>query len=170
MHEQETVSTPRSLAISAGHLTVAYSAELGRLLVANRGDRRKALAAGFTELTNRKALQPEEATELAAIMEMFFDAPDGKDPKLASRASAYFNKLSLHAGSSPTALAIASVVTSLTSGAGGEGRTAISTGDVVFGGFGAAVGAAIGGAIGGPIGAGIGAVAGAAVGECIGRG
>ena len=100
----------RSLAISAGHLTLAVRAELGRVLVANGGDRRKALAAGFTELATRKALQTKEATELAAIMEMFFDAPNGNDPKLAQRARTYFNMLTLDPSSSCTALAIASVI------------------------------------------------------------
>ena len=85
----------RGLAMSAGHVTVAMRAELGRLLAASRGDRRKALAAGLTELHNRKILHAKEATELAAIMEMFFDAPDGQDPKLAKRASTYFHTLSL---------------------------------------------------------------------------
>jgi hypothetical protein len=77
----------RGLAMSAGHLTVAMRAELGRLLAASRGDRRKALAAGLAELHNRKILHAKEATELAAIMEMFFDAPDGQDAKLPKRAS-----------------------------------------------------------------------------------
>jgi len=165
----------RSLAMSAGHLTRAVSAELGRLLVANGGDRRKALAAGFGELVTRKALQTTEATELAAIMEMFFDAPHGDDPKLAQRASTYFDVLTLDPGSSSAALAIASVISSLTSptkarGAGSQQTAAVSTGDVIGGGFGAVVGAGIGFGFGGPIGAGIGAVVGGAVGVCIEEG
>jgi hypothetical protein len=112
---QDTVLATRSLAMSAGHLTLAVSAELGRLLVANGGDRRKALAAGFAELATRKTLHTTEATELAAIMEMFFDAPDGQDPKLAKRVSTYFQVLTLDPGSSPAALAIASIISSLTS-------------------------------------------------------
>ncbi|HMD97318.1 MAG TPA: hypothetical protein VKM93_08350 [Terriglobia bacterium] len=164
----------RSLAMSAGPLTLAVSAELGRLLVANGGDRRKALAAGFAELATRKTLHAKEATELAAIMEMFFNAPDGQDPKLAHRASTYFQVLILDPGSSPAALAIASVISSLTSptkaaGAGSPQTAAVSKGDAVFGGFGAVVGAGIGLGFGGPIGAGIGAVVGAAVGVCIER-
>jgi hypothetical protein len=165
---------PRSLAMSAGHITLAVSAELGRLLAAHGGDRRKALAAGFAELTTRKTIQPKEATELAAIMEMFFDAPHGQDSKLAKRASTYFHALVLDAGSSPAALAVASVITSLTSptkapdaGSTQKAAAAVSKGDVVFGGFGAVVGAGIGFGFGGPIGAGIGAAVGAAVGVCI---
>jgi hypothetical protein len=163
----------RWLATSAGHLTHAVRAELGRLLVKNGGDRRKALAAGFAELATRKTLHATEAKELAAIMEMFFNAPDGQDPKLAERASTYFNVLTLDAGSSPAALAIASVISSFTSSTKGTGSRhahAVSTGDAVFGGFGAVVGAGIGFGFGGPIGAGIGAVVGAAVGVCIEEG
>ena len=146
----------RGLAMSAGHVTVAMRAELGRLLAASRGDRRKALAAGLTELHNRKILHAKEATELAAIMEMFFDAPDGQDPKLAKRASTYFHTLSLDFDSSPAALAIASVISSLTApkaaGAGGTHVAAAASraGDAAFGGFGAVVGAGIGWGIGGP--------------------
>ena len=163
----------RSLAMSAGPLTLAVSAKLGRLLVANRGDRRKALAAGFAEMTTRKTLHAKESAELATIMEMFFNAPDGQDPVLAQRASTYFHALILDPGSSPAALAIASVISSLTSRtkAAGDGTpqtaAAVSKGDAVFGGFGAVVGAGIGFGFGGPIGAGIGAVVGAAVGVCI---
>jgi hypothetical protein len=102
----------RGVAMSAGHLTVAMRAELGRLLAASRGDKRKALAAGLSELHTRKILHAKEATELAAIMEMFFAAPDGHDPKLAHRASTYFQALSVDFDSSPAALAIASVITS----------------------------------------------------------
>ena len=127
--------------MSAGHLTVAMRAELGRLLAASRGDKRKALAAGLSELHNRKILHAKEATELAAIMEMFFAAPDGHDPKLAHRASTYFQALSVDFDSSPAALAIASVITSLTSpskaaGTGNPRAAAASrAGDAVFGGF-----------------------------------
>ena len=166
----------RGLAMSAGHVTVAMRAELGRLLAASRGDKRKALAAGLAELHNRKIVHAKEATELAAIMEMFFDAPDGQDSKLAKRASTYFHKLSLDFDSSPAALAIASVISSLTApkAAGGGGTHAAAAasrgGDAVFGGFGAVVGAGIGWGIGGPIGAGVGAVVGAAVGVCISEG
>ncbi len=166
----------RGLAMSAGHVTVAMRAELGRLLAASRGDKRKALAAGLAELHNRKIVHAKEATELAAIMEMFFDAPDGQDPKLAKRASTYFHTLSLDFDSSPAALAIASVISSLTAPkkAGGTGNpqaaAASRAGDAVFGGFGAVVGAGIGWGIGGPIGAGVGAVVGAAVGVCISEG
>jgi hypothetical protein len=166
----------RGLAMSAGHVTVAMRAELGRLLAASRGDKRKALAAGLAELHNRKILHAKEATELAAIMEMFFDAPDGQDPKLAKRASTYFHTLSLDFDSSPAALAIASVISSLTApkaaGAGGGTHVAAAAsraGDAAFGGFGAVVGAGIGWGIG-PIGAGVGAVVGAAVGVCISEG
>jgi hypothetical protein len=166
----------RGVAMSAGHLTVAMRAELGRLLAASRGDKRKALAAGLSELHTRKILHAKEATELAAIMEMFFDAPDGHDPKLAHRASTYFQALSVDFDSSPAALAIASVISSLTSpskaaGTGNPHAAAASrAGDAVFGGFGAVVGAGIGWGIGGPIGAGIGAVVGGAVGVCISEG
>ncbi len=162
--------------MSAGHVTVAMRAELGRLLAASRGDKRKALAAGLAELHNRKIVHAKEATELAAIMEMFFDAPDGQDPKLAKRASTYFHTLSLDFDSTPAALAIASVISSLTApkaaGAGGTHVAAAASrgGDAVFGGFGAVVGAGIGWGIGGPIGAGVGAVVGAAVGVCISEG
>lgn len=164
----------RSLAISAGQLSVAVSAELGRLLVANRGDRRKALAAGFTELTARKTLHAKEATELAAIMEMFFDSPDGQNSKLAMQASSYFHALIMDAGSSPAALAIASVITSLTSpsktpDSSKSQKVSVTKGDAAFGGFGAVVGAGIGFGFGGPIGAGIGAAVGAVVGVCIER-
>jgi hypothetical protein len=166
---------PRSLAISAGHLSAAVSAELGRLLVKNGGDRRKAVAAGFAELTSRKTISAKEGSELAAIMEMFFAAPDGQDSKLAKRANDYFHALILDNGSSPAALAICSVITSLTSASkvpAGASPTqgAVSKGDAVFGGTGAVIGAGIGFGIGGPIGAGVGAVVGAAVGVCIERG
>jgi hypothetical protein len=165
----------RSSAMNAGHLTLAVSAELGRLMVASRGNRNKAVGAGLTELANRKTLQAKEATELAAIMEMFSKAPDGQDPKLAQRASTYFHDLTLDPGSSPAALAIASVISSLTSptkvtGAGSVKPAAVSKGDVFSAGVGAVIGAGIGVGFGGPIGAGIGAVVGAAVGVCIERG
>jgi hypothetical protein len=139
----------RGVAMSAGHLTVAMRAELGRLLAASRGDKRKALAAGLSELHTRKILHAKEATELAAIMEMFFAAPDGHDPKLAHRASTYFQALSVDFDSSPAALAIASVISSLTSpskaaGTGNPQAAASRAGDAAFGGFGAVVGAGIG--------------------------
>jgi hypothetical protein len=165
----------RGVAMSAGHLTVAMRAELGRLLAASRGDKRKALAAGLSELHTRKILHAKEATELAAIMEMFFAAPDGHDPKLTHRASTYFQALSVDFDSSPAALAIASVISSLTSpskaaGTGNPQAAASRAGDAAFGGFGAVVGAGIGWGIGGPIGAGIGAVVGGAVGVLYQRG
>ena len=169
MQEQPT----RLSAMSAGPLALAVSAELGRLMVANRGDRRKALAAGFAEMATRKTLHAKEATELAKIMEMFYDAPDGQDPKLAERASAYFQALILDPASSPAAVAIASVITSLTSptktaGAGSLKKAAAAkAGDGLYGGVGAVIGAGIGFGFGGPIGASIGAVVGAAVGICI---
>jgi hypothetical protein len=108
-------------------------------------------------------------------MEMFFAAPDGHDPKLAHRASTYFQALSVDFDSSPAALAIASVISSLTSpskaaGTGNPQAAASRAGDAAFGGFGAVVGAGIGWGIGGPIGAGIGAVVGGAVGVCISEG
>jgi hypothetical protein len=139
----------RGVAMSAGHLTVAMRVELGRLLAASRGDKRKALAAGLSELHTRKILHAKEATELAAIMEMFFAAPDGHDPKLAHRASTYFQALSVDFDSSPAALAIASVISSLTSpskaaGTGNPQAAASRAGDAAFGGFGAVVGAGIG--------------------------
>jgi len=61
---------------------------------------------------------------MAVIMEMFFNAPDGQDPKLAQRASTYFQVLILNPDCSPAALAIASVISSLTSPtkAGGAGN------------------------------------------------
>jgi hypothetical protein len=132
----------RGVAMSAGHLTVAMRVELGRLLAASRGDKRKALAAGLSELHTRKILHAKEATELAAIMEMFFAAPDGHDPKLAHRASTYFQALSVDFDSSPAALAIASVISSLTSpskaaGTGNPQAAASRAGDAAFGGFGA---------------------------------
>jgi hypothetical protein len=74
------------------------------------------------------------------------------------------------------ALAIASVISSLTSpskaaGTGNPQAAAASrAADAAFGGFGAVVGAGIGWGIGGPIGAGIGAVVGGAVGVCISEG
>ena len=167
----------RGVAMSAGHLTLAMRAELGRLLAASRGDKRKALAAGLSELHTRKILHANEATELAAIMEMFFDAPSGQDTKLAHRASTYFQALSVDFDSSPAALAIASVISSLTSPSKAAGggtphvAAAASRGqDAAYGGFGAVIGAGIGWGIGGPIGAGIGAVVGGAVGVCISEG
>ena len=48
----------RGVAMSAGHLTVAMRAELGRLLAASRGDKRKALAAGLSELHTAKSSTP----------------------------------------------------------------------------------------------------------------
>ena len=125
----------------------------------------------------RKILHAKEATELAAIMEMFFDAPSGQDTKLAHRASTYFQALSVDFDSSPAALAIASVISSLTSPSKAAGggtphvAAAASRGqDAAYGGFGAVIGAGIGWGIGGPIGAGIGAVVGGAVGVCISEG
>lgn len=174
--QEQQVASPRTLAMNAGHLTIEVSAEMGRILAANHGDRRKALAAGFTELRTRNTLQASEATELAAIMEMFFDAPDGNDPELKKQAATYFHALSSNESSSPAALAIASVVHALTSQTKGtssgtfKSKAASRGGDAVFGGFGAVVGAGIGFGFGGPIGAGIGAVVGAAVGVCINEG
>lgn len=168
------VFEPRSFALSAGQITRAVSSELGRLLVANGGDRRKAVAAGFAELATRKHLQAKEATELADTMEMLFNAPDGQDPKLSQRASAYFHALILDPSSSPAALAIASVINSLTvptkaASAGSPQAAAATKADALFGGFGAVIGAGIGAGFGGPLGAGIGAVVGAAVGVCLER-
>jgi hypothetical protein len=140
------------------------------------GTNERALAAGLNELHTRKILHAKEATELAAIMEMFFDAPNGHDSKLAHRASTYFQALSVDFDSSPAALAIASVISSLASPSKAaatsnpQAAAASRGGDAVFGGFGAVVGAGIGWGIGGPIGAGIGAVVGGAVGVCISEG
>jgi hypothetical protein len=161
----------RTAALSAGDVSLAVRAELTRMLAASGGDRRKATAAGFDELVKRNALSGAEAAELAPIMDLLFDTPDGTDPKLAERVRAYYRMLALDPSSSPAALAIASVINSLLrpSAASGGGPTAqaVSKGDALFGGFGAVVGAGIGAGFGGPIGAGIGAVVGAAVGVCI---
>jgi hypothetical protein len=172
MDNQEQQS--RWLAISAGQISTAVSAELGQLLVASRGDRRKAVTAGLNEMATRKILHAKEATEMSAIMEMFFDAPNGQDAKLAHRADTYLQALILDSGSSPAALAVVSVIKSLTSqtkaSTAGSQTTAakVTKGDVIFGGVGAIIGAGIGAGFG-PIGIGIGAAVGAAVGVCIER-
>ncbi|MGI5143635.1 MULTISPECIES: hypothetical protein [unclassified Streptomyces] len=143
-------------------------------MAANGGDRQRALHSGFDELVKRDGLRRTEATELVAIFRLLFDAPEGTDPNLARRVRAYYGELILDPCSSPVALAIVSVVNSLltpSSASSGEpAMKAISTGDALFGGFGAVVGAGIGWGFGGPIGAGIGAVVGAAVGICIEEG
>jgi hypothetical protein len=170
MDNQEQQS--RWLAISAGQISTAVSAELGQLLVASRGDRRKAVTAGLNEMATRKILQAKEATEVSAIMEMFFDAPNGQDAKLSHRANTYLQTLFVDPGSSPAALAIVSVVKSLTSQTKASAAVskptaaAVTKGDVLFGGVGAVIGAGIGAGFG-PIG--IGAAVGAAVGVCIER-
>jgi hypothetical protein len=168
----DTVVLARSAAMSAGDVGAAVRTELARLLAANGGDRRKALPSGFDELVGRNALSRSEATELAAIMDLLFDAPDGDDPKLGPRVRAYYGQLVLDPGASPAALAIASVITSLlpptTVGTGEPALLAVTKGDVLSGSFGALVGAGIGAAFG-PIGAGVGAVVGGAVGVCIAR-
>jgi|HubBroStandDraft_5_1064220.scaffolds.fasta_scaffold637498_1 hypothetical protein len=163
----------RSVATSAGDVTIAVRAELSRLLAAHDGNRRKAVPAGLEELVKRKAVSRAEASELAAIIDSFFDAPSGIDTKLAERVRAYHSQLVLDPESSPTALAIVSVVNTLvtpsSSAGGAPARLALSKGDAVFGGFGALVGAGIGSAFG-PLGAGIGAAVGAAVGLCVEKG
>jgi mannitol-1-phosphate/altronate dehydrogenase len=144
MDNQELQS--RWLAISAGQISTAVSAELGQLLLASRGDRRKAVAAGLNEMATRKILHAKEATEVSAIMEL----------------------------SSPAALAIVSVIKSLTSQTKASAAVsqppaaAATKGDALFGGVGAVIGAGLGAGFG-PIGIGIGAAVGAAVGVCIGR-
>jgi hypothetical protein len=161
----------RTTAMSAGDMSLAVRAELGRLLTAGGGDRRKALPAGLDELVGRNALTKAEATELGRIVDRLFDVPDGSDPQLAQEIRTYYRALTLDPASSPAALAVASVVNSLVgprAASGGElSARAISTGDVGFGAVGALVGAGIGWGFGGPVGAGIGAVVGAAVGVCI---
>ena len=122
-----------------------------------------------------KSSTPRRRPNWQRSWRMFFAAPDGHDPKLAHRASTYFQALSVDFDSSPAALAIASVISSLTSpskaaGTGNPQAAASRAGDAAFGGFGAVVGAGIGWGIGGPIGAGIGAVVGGAVGVCISEG
>ena len=171
MDNQELQS--RWLAISAGQISTAVSAELGQLLVASRGDRRKAEVAGLDEMATRKILHAKEATELSAIMELFFDAPNGQDAKLAHRANTYLQALIVDSGSSPAALAIVSVIKSLTqtkasAAVGQPTAAAVTKGDLLFGGVGAVIGAGIGAGFG-PIGIGIGAAVGAAVGVCIER-
>jgi len=163
----------RTTAMSAGDLSLAVRTELGRLLAAGDGDRRKAVPAGLDELVGRKALTKAEAADLGRIMDRLFDVPDGSDPQLAQEIRTYYRALTLDPASSPVALAVASVLNSLvrpgTAGNGGLRRQAVSTGDAVFGGTGALIGAGIGWGFGGPVGAGVGAVVGAAVGVCIER-
>lgn len=161
----------RTAALSAGDMSLAVRAELGRLLSAGGGDRRKALPAGLDELVRRDALTKAEAAELGRIMDRLFDAPDGSNPQLAQEIRTYYRALTLDPASSPTALAVTSVLNSLirprVPGDGERSALAISTGDLGFGGVGALVGAGIGWGFGGPVGAGVGAVVGAAVGVCI---
>lgn len=127
---------------------------------------------GFDVLVQRSALSQAEAGELAPIVDMLFDAPNG-NPDIAQRVRAFYRKAALDPNSTSTALAIASVINSLVgSGAAPRGETiapALSSGDGLFGGTGAVIGAGIGFGFGGPLGAGVGAVVGAAVGVCIER-
>jgi hypothetical protein len=169
----DTSVQARASAICAGDLSLAVRAELTRLMAANGGDRRKALPAGFDQLVERNVLSRPDATDLAAIVDALFDASAGPDTPLAQQVRRYYRTLTLDTGSSPAALAIASVLNSLLSPSIANGneplRQAVSR-DIAGGAVGAVVGAGIGAGFGGPIGAGVGAVVGAAVGVCIAEG
>ncbi|MET9022666.1 hypothetical protein ABZV93_22060 [Actinopolymorpha sp. NPDC004070] len=161
----------RGTVISAGDISVTVRSALRRLRADNDGDRQKAVHAGLDELVSREALTRDEAKELSAIFDLFFASPDGTDPKLVRRVQAFYQGLVLDQGSSPAAVAVASVLNSLVSKRPADGDQpaprSLKAGDAVFGGTGALVGAGIGFGFGGPIGAGIGAAVGGAIGVCI---
>lgn len=171
----DATASARTSAISAGDLSQVLRMELARLLAAAAGDRRKALPLGLANLVERQALTRAEATDLGGVVDLLFDSAGITDTSTERRVRTYYRKLLLDPASSPTALAIMSVITSFYTHSAMTNRStetpdaaaAVDAGDVIFGGFGAVVGAGLGFGFGGPIGAGIGAVVGAAVGVCI---
>jgi hypothetical protein len=169
----ECLLAARAAAISAGDVGLAVRGEISQLMAKQVGDRQKAIQSGLAELVRRGALTSGESKELGSIYDLIFAKPSEGHAVLAKRVRSFYRALIMNEASSPTALAVASVLNSFmpAGAAGGESaRAAVSTGNVVFGGTGALIGAGIGVGFGGPIGAGLGALVGAAVGVCIDEG
>jgi hypothetical protein len=163
-------SAARAIAISAGDLSIVVRNEVKKILKTNRNDILRSLNSGLQELVKRKSISTQEQKHLNEICRHLLYSirgkEDGEEAFLAIRK--IYHELLMDEGSSPTALAIASVansafnlekhspltITPETTGAGAAIGAVIGgvIGGIVGGGFGAGFGAAIGGAAGAAIG------------------
>lgn len=159
-------ASARAIAISAGDLSVVVRREVRKTLQENRNSILGSLDAGLDDLLGRGLIADRECANLKGICKHLISAirgkEDGEEAFLAIRV-AYHDMLT-NQHSSPTALAIASVVTS----AFNLERSSPLTITPETTGAGAAVGAVIGGVIGGIVGGGLGAGIGAAIGGAAG--
>ena len=156
----------RTIAISAGDLSVVVRREVKKTLEKNRNSILKALDSGLDELLARESISSQECGVLKDACKHLLYAirgkEDGEDAFLAIRA--IYQDLLMDQRSTPTALAIASVATS----AFNLQKSSPLTITPESTGAGAAVGAVIGGVIGGVVGGGLGAGLGAAIGGAAG--
>jgi hypothetical protein len=168
----------RAIAISAGDLQVAVKREVVRLVDQFKGDTLSAAKVGLERLRTDELISLPEFNLLSEICEAVFAAQRGKiDLKTAhDRVRCVYDELLLDTGSSPVAIAIASVAAgayaSVSSNDSAPGKMAATRNpnapDLGMVG-GAIIGAGIGGAIGGFVGGGLGAVIGGIVGGVIGK-
>jgi len=166
------ISSARSLAISAGDLSVVVRQEVQRILEGNQNDLTKSIDWGFEDLARRNLISGEEAQSLKDLCKHLLNSirrrEDAEDAFFAIKKA--YAAMILDPNSSPVALAIASAASSAFEF---EKTNSVSitpsntgAGAVVGGIIGGAIGGIVGGGLGAAIGAGIGAAAGAAIGYC----
>jgi hypothetical protein len=165
-------SNARTIAISAGDLSVAVRKEVIRIMESNKNNVLQSVKDGLQELLERELIDAKELEALQEVCELVFKAIRGKiegEDAFFSIKKIYTSML-FNQNSSPAALAIASVSSSafdfeksnsvkvtITPGNAGSGAVIGGiiggiVGGIVGGGFGAGIGAAIGGAAGAAIG------------------
>lgn len=159
-------ASARTIAISAGDLSVVVRREVKKTLEKNRNSILESLNTGIDELLNRDYISAKESDDLKAICKHLIYSIRGKEDAeeafLAIRA--VYHDLLMNQHSTPTALSVASVATS----AFNIERSSPLTITPETTGAGAVVGAVIGGVIGGIAGGGLGAGIGAAIGGAAG--
>lgn len=168
------LSNAKAIAISSGDLSIAIRNEVIKIMESNKNNVYQSVKEGLKELLKRECISAEELDELQNICDTIFNTLRGKlesEDAFFSIRNIYSNLL-INKNSSPTALAIASVSSSIfTYEKSNSVNIRILPGDAAAGALtggiiGATFGAATGGFIGAGIGAAIGAAAGAAIGWC----
>ena len=171
-------SNARTIAISAGDLSVAVRNEVIRIMESNKNTVLPSIIDGLNELLERKLITSKEFEVLKDICELIFKSIrgkiDGEDAFFSIRK--YYSSMLIDQNSSPTALAIASISSSVFDF---EKSNSVSvtiipgnagSGAVIGGVFGGIIGGIVGGGLGAGLGAAIGGAAGAAIGWCNDKG
>lgn len=165
-----TYAFARSLAVSSGDMSIVIRHEVQRVLKENRNDIAKSLDYGLQQLSVNKFISPRELAQLKVICRHLLGSVRGKEngEDAYFEISKVYDALLFDGGSSPVALAVASVATSAFDfeKSNSVSFTPMSTAAGAV--AGATIGASFGGAMGGPLGAAIGAAIGGAAGAAIG--